>query len=177
MSEYRVTDSSRQLHPTVQRNSSDTEQGGGTRPTTLETSQQAISKLAIHASPVIQTDDLPPPLTEEVTNRLPVLENYSEMEGSAESPANDDVRDLIIPPPCDANLATWPATLAKTFQFSIPRDLRPADDNQTNPASGYDTTDKPVSEIENTGSLPTSRLHEDREERPGGEAARPTTQS
>ena len=112
----------------------------------------------MNASPAIQLDDFPPPPTEEVINGLPVLENYSEMEGSA-------------------NPATEPTILTKKVQFSIPRDLRPADDNKTNPVSGNDTTDNPVSEIVNTGPLPPSRLREDREKRPCGEAARPTTQS
>ena len=122
-------------------------------------------------------DDLPPPPTEGVINGLPVLENYCELEGSAASPANDDVGDLTIPPPGHANPATEQTTLTKKVQFSIPRDVRPADDNQTNPASCNDTTDNPVSEFANTGPLPPSRLREGREERPGGEAARPTTQS
>ena len=163
--------------PRGARNSPDTVQGCGTRSTTRKTSQQATPIPAMHASPALQLDDLPPPPTEGVINRLPAFENYSEMEGSAVSPANDDVGDLTIPAPGYANPATEATALTKKVQFSIPRDPHPADDNQTNPASDNDTTDNPVSEIANTGPLPPSRLREGREERPGGEAARTTKQS
>ena len=163
--------------PRGARNSPDTVQGGGTGPTTRKTSQQGTHIPAMHASPAIQLDDLPPPPSEGVINGLPDLENYFETEGSAASPDNDDVGDLTIPPPGHANPATEPTTLTEKVQFFIPRDPRPADDNQTIPASGNDTTDKTVSQIPNTGPLPPSRLREGREEPPGGEEARPTTQS
>ena len=163
--------------PRGARNSPDTVQGGGTGPKKRQNSRRATPVPAMHASPAIQFDDLPPPPSEGVINGLPVLENYSEMEGSAASPANDDIGDLTSPPPGHANPTTETTTITKKVQFSIPRDPRPADDNQTNPASGNDTTDNPLSEIANTGPLPPSRLREGREERPDGEVARPTTQS
>lgn len=89
-------------------------------------------------------------------------------------PANDDVEYLTIQPPGTANLDTEPATLTKKVQFSITRDLRPADDNQKKPASGINrsSTDNPVSEIANTAPLPPFRLREGREAHSGNTPAR-----